>query len=77
MQSPYPFSQQLLGVLIGAPVVGLVFGVLARGWANTVQGGAASKKTVARQRKEVLAMIGAGWIVGFGEVILFHFIRHP
>ncbi len=77
MQSPYPFWEQLLGVAIVAPVAGILFGVLARGWANTVQGGKASQKTVARQRKEMLAMIGAGWIVGFGEVLYFHFIRHP
>jgi hypothetical protein len=57
------------------PVVGLIFGVLARGWANTVQGGKASERTVARQRKEMLAMIGAGWIVGFGMFIYVHFLH--
>ena len=74
MQSPYPFWQQLLMILIGAPVISLVFGVLARGWANTVQGGSPSKETVARQRKLAFAMMGATWIVGFGEMILFHFL---
>jgi len=73
MHSPYPFWQQFLIILIGAPVISLVFGVLARGWTNTVQGGTASKATVARQRKLVLAMMGAAWIVGFGEMIVFHF----
>jgi len=75
MQSPYPFWQQLLGVLLGVPVMALLFGILARSWAIGAQGGTPNNKTVARQRKEVLAMMGAGWIVGFGEVILLHFLH--
>ena len=73
MQSPYPFWEQLLGLAIVAPVIGIVFGVLALGWARTVQGGTVSKKAIESLRKQVLAMIGAIWLVGFGEVILVHF----
>ena len=76
MQSPYPIWQQLLILGIMPPVVALIFGALARGWARTVQGGRVSEETSARQRKEVLAMMGAAYIVGFGTFLYVHFVQH-
>jgi len=76
MQSPYPFSEQLLGVAVLGPVVSIVYGVFALGWAKTVQGDKFSKKAIESVRKQVLAMIGAIWLVGIGEVLFSHFIHH-
>jgi hypothetical protein len=75
MQSPYPLWQQLLIIFFLPPLGALVFGIFARGWANVVQGGKVTEKTTLRQRKEVLAMVLAGWIVGFGLIIFVHIFR--
>jgi hypothetical protein len=75
MNSPYPLWKQLLVVVLMPPVMGALFALRARGWANTVQGENPSGKTIERQRKEALAITGAGWIVGFGVFIYVHFIQ--
>ena len=76
MQSPYPIWEQLLIFAIMPPIVSLLFGVLARGWANTVEGGKVSEKTKTRQRKEVLAMLGSSYIVGTLVFIYVHLFQH-
>jgi hypothetical protein len=74
MHGPYPVWEQLLIFTVMPPCLALLFGVYVRGWAKTVQGGKVSKQTTERQRKEVLAMMLAAWIVGFGAFVVVHFI---
>jgi hypothetical protein len=71
VQSPYPFWQQLLIILLLPPIVSLVFGVLARGRGDNTE------KTINRRRTAIWAMMFAGWIVGFGEIIFVHFHGVP
>jgi len=61
-----PISQQLLLDLIVPPAGAGVWWLMARGWAQAVQGGSASEETKARQRVEFWAVLGLAYLVMFG-----------
>jgi hypothetical protein len=72
MESPYSIWQQVLAISLGPPVIALVFYILASGRVSAVFGGKIPDKTKIDVKNVALAMMGAGWIVGFGGVILVH-----
>lgn len=52
MAEASPLWQQALFFLLAPPIMALLIRVLSRGWANILQGGNVSEKTMKRQRLE-------------------------
>ena len=64
-----PIGQQFLGILLGPPVLAVLWWLGSRGWAATLQGGSVSDRTKLRQKKEFWILLAVMYLLGFGIMI--------
>ena len=75
MADASPLWQQALFVLLAPLVMALLIRLISRGWANIVQGGKVSEKTVKRQRVEFWVVLCFMYVMLFG-IFLYGHLRH-
>lgn len=68
-----PLYQQILTAVFWPPVGTVVWWLMSRGWALTVQGGTVSERTKRRQKVEVWAVLVLGYVISFGVIIYAYF----
>lgn len=69
MNSGVPRWEQLIILILGPPIMTILWWFASRGWATAVQGGAVSDKTKRRQKIEFYIVLIAMYAVGFGMVL--------
>lgn len=69
MNSGVPRWEQLVILIIGPPIMTILWWLASRGWAMVVQGGTVSDRTKKRQRIEVYAVLSAMYAVGLGMAL--------
>ena len=70
-----PVWQQALFFLLAPPIMALLIRLLSRGWANIVQGGKVSEKTVKRQKLEFWVVLCFMYVMLFC-IFLYGHLRH-
>jgi hypothetical protein len=64
-----PLWERIVILILGPPIMTVLWWAAARGWALTVQGGTASQKTKKRQRIEFFMILVAMYAVGLGMAL--------
>lgn len=75
MADASPFWQQALFFLIAPPLMALLIHLLSRGWANIVQVGKVSERTVKRQGMQFWVVLCFMYVMLFG-IFLYGHLRH-
>ena len=60
-----PIGEQLAILIVGPPLMASLIWLMSRGWATSVQGGAASEKTKRRQKLEFWVVLIVMYVIGF------------
>jgi hypothetical protein len=64
-----PFSEQLVILIVGPPIMAGLIWLMSRGWAKSIQGGTASERTRVRQRIEFWMVLIAMYAIGIGMAL--------
>lgn len=68
-----PLGEQISIVVLGPPIMALLWRIGSRGWAHTIQGATLSEKTKKRQNIEFWALLVLMYMVVIGMVIYAEF----
>ena len=75
MAEASPLWQQALFFLIAPPIMALLIRLLSRGWANIVQGGNVSEKTIKRQKLEFWVVLCFMYVMLFC-IFVYGYLQH-
>lgn len=75
MADASPLWQQALFFVLAPPIMAWLIRLLSRGWANIVQGGEVSEKTVKRQKVEFWVVLCFMYVMLFG-IFLYGHLKH-
>jgi len=67
--SAAPLSEQLIIVVLGAPIMAALWWLASRGFGKAVQGGSVSDRTKKRQKKAFWVLLATMNALGFGIIL--------
>ena len=70
-----PLWQRVLFLLLAPPIMAFLIRLISRGWANAVQGGAVSERTVKRQRIEFWVVLCFMYVMVLG-IFVYGYLQH-
>jgi hypothetical protein len=68
-----PLYQQILTAVFFPPVGAVMWWLMSRGWAMTVQGGAVSERTKRRQKIEFWVLLMIAYALSFAIIVYARF----
>jgi len=71
-----PVAEQIAVLLLGPPIMTLLWLLMSSGWAGLVQGGAVSDRTKKRQKWEFWVLLTAMYALGLG-IIVYGYLKCP